>query len=330
MPDHMTPRTPSPEAPVWLIGAGPMAVAYAAVLQALSVPFEVIGRGERSAQSFREATGVEVRTGGLSAWVSRGLDAPRAAIVAVGVDRLAEVVHSLIGCGVPNVLVEKPGGLDEREIATVAEAARASGVRVHVGYNRRFYASTRAAREIIEEDGGVSSFSFEFTEWSHVIADSPQPEAVKRAWLLANSSHVIDLAFHLGGWPDEMVCFKKGTLDWHPDGAAFTGAGSSGEALFSYSADWAAPGRWGVEILTPKRRLILRPMEQLQVQKIGSVAIEPVDIDGELDARFKPGIYRQTEAFLSGDHGDLVPLARQLEHVRDYHTKILHGGGAHG
>ena len=50
-------------------------------------------------------------------------------------------------------------------------------------------------------------------------------------------------------------------------------------AMFSYFADWEAPGRWGLEVLTRKRRLIFRPMEQLQVMPLGSVKIDSVELE---------------------------------------------------
>ena len=43
------------------------------------------------------------------------------------------------------------------------------------------------------------------------------------------------------------------------------------------------------------------PHGRLQIQKIGSVAVDFVDIDDCLDKDFKPGLYKQTEAFLAED-----------------------------
>ena len=54
---------------LWLIGSGPMAEAYTAVLKGQSVDFRVIGRGTASAEAFEEATGVSVVCGGLDAFI---------------------------------------------------------------------------------------------------------------------------------------------------------------------------------------------------------------------------------------------------------------------
>ena len=55
-------------------------------------------------------------------------------------------------------------------------------------------------------------------------------------------------------------------------------------------------------------------METLQRQRRGSFALEPVEIDDTLDRRYKPGLYRQTAAFVSGeDAGDLSDIAAQAK-----------------
>ncbi|OGN04103.1 MAG: myo-inositol 2-dehydrogenase [Candidatus Yanofskybacteria bacterium RIFCSPHIGHO2_01_FULL_44_17] len=303
---------------ILLVGAGYMAVEYAKVLKAMKLPFVVIGRGEASARSFQAATGEDVTTGGIEGWLKTQKDAFKTAIVAVGVDQLANTARKLISGGVKSILLEKPGGLTAAEIKSVARAANRKKVSVYVAYNRRFYASTRKAIEIIRRDGGVKSFTFDFTEWSHQIVKLKISPAIKKNWFLANSSHVVDLAFFLGGEPTKMSSYRSGSLKWHPSGSVFAGAGTTSfGAMFSYSANWAAPGRWGLEIMTAKSRLIFRPLEKLQIQKIGSVAVEEVAIDDKLDKQFKPGVYRQVEAFLSNKRY-LPTINEQVRNLKHY------------
>ena len=171
------------------------------------------------------------------------------------------------------------------------------------------------ARKLISEDGGATSCIFEFTEWSHVIAPLVKGPGVKEAWFLANSTHVVDLAFHLCGSPKDWAAWQGGALDWHPAAARFSGSGITElDILFSYHADWDAPGRWGIEVLTRKNRFILRPMEQLQVMEKGSVSVKSLDLDDELDKKFKPGLYRQVQAFLAQDNNLFCTLDEQFQH----------------
>jgi predicted dehydrogenase len=304
---------------IWLVGASSIAQDYARVLIALDKAFDVIGRGESSALEFERNINHPVRRGGVRKIIKNG-EAPQIAIVAVGIDQLATVTEDLIRSGSKYILLEKPAGLDLEEVKMLNKLAKEKGANVYVAYNRRFYQSVNELRKKIIEDGGILSVHFEFTEWSHVVEDLRKNKKIKERWLLANSTHVIDLAFHLCGFPLDWKCWKAGGLPWHPASARFTGAGiTKNGVLFSYFADWEAPGRWGVELMTRRNRFILRPMESLQVVKIGSVSVEALDIEYQLDKDFKPGIYCQTKAFLNQDFSWLCNISEQQKNMEIYY-----------
>ena len=69
-------------------------------------------------------------------------------------------------------------------------------------------------------------------------------------------------------------------------------------------------------MLTRKNRLILKPIEQLQLTPLGSVQSETLSLNDKLDHDFKPGLYRQTEAFLNRDSTDFCTLQEQVEHTK--------------
>ncbi|MDE2290750.1 MAG: hypothetical protein KGL53_01600, partial [Elusimicrobia bacterium] len=156
-----------------------------------------------------------------------------------------------------------------------------------------------------------------------------RPARVKANWLFLNSSHVIDLAFHLGGSPSLLSSFTAGRTPWHHSAGAFAGAGrTEGGALFSYRADWRAPGRWSVELCTRKRRLSLCPLETLSVQAGEGRPYEPFALKDSYDRAFKPGLLAMTKAFLSPRSAELLPtLAAHREFSRDV-LRPLAGGKA--
>lgn len=313
---------------LWLVGAGPHAQAYAKVLKDLGTPFEAIGRGEASALAFEAATGQPARAGGLTKALAES-GAPIQAIVSVSFEKLAAVAIELLYAGTKRLLLEKPGGLTLAELSAVREAAAKAGAEVLIAYNRRFYAATQKAHELIQEDGGAVSCAFEFTEWAHTIVPLPVPPEVKESWLIANSSHVADLAFHLCGFPKDWKAFQGGSMGWHSSAARFAGAGITDRGvLFSYHADWEAPGRWALEVMTRKRRLIFKPMEQLQVTVLASVKVEQVDIDDALDKAFKPGLYAETQAFLDHDDALFCTIDEQLTHGAIYSEMAGYKPGA--
>jgi hypothetical protein len=295
-----------------------MAKDYAKVLGALGRDFLTIGRGDNSAAAFEEEFGMPVRRRGLKNALLE-LPPPEEAIVSLGIGQLAEAAGCLSRSGCRRILLEKPGALDVASLDTLRRVADKQRTEIFIGYNRRFYASVDKARELAFEDGGITSAHFEFTEWAHKITPLPTDPAVKERWLIANSSHVIDLAFHLCGKPLSWAKWSSGSIDWHPASARFCGAGTTSRGvLFSYFADWQAPGRWGVELLTRRRRLLLRPLESLQCVNLGTAEATPVDLPDDLDTRFKPGLYRQTEAFLKDDTGCLCTLDEQAENLALY------------
>lgn len=286
---------------VWLVGASQMASDYVDVLTALDQDVTIIGRGSERAGALQATTNYPVIAGGLTAFLATDPALPDAAVVAVGAEALASTTTELLETGVKRILVEKPGALTTAEIDDLQQRATAASAEVFIGYNRRAYASVRAARDLIEAEGGTTSVVFEFTEWAHRIAPMVKAPGVKERLVLANSTHVIDLAFYLGGMPAELNAQVAGGLEWHPTASVFVGSGvTDSGALFAYHANWTAPGRWGVELLTRQNRYILRPMEELQVTRLGSNSVEPVEIEDEIDHRFKPGLHEQVVAFLGG------------------------------
>ena len=315
-PDHVSGNMTAPD--LWLIGAGPMARAYAAVLDDLEVGYMVVGRGKRSAAAFTSATGRAVRVGGVESAL-REVGPPSLAIVAVSVDQLSDTAGALLDTGVSRILLEKPGGLGSAELTEIRE--RAGSAEVSIAYNRRHYASTGEARRLIARDGGVTSFAFELTEWPNATEPVQVSPVVRRRWFLAQTSHVVDLAFHLGGRPVDWSCHSSGALDWHAGAARFSGSGlTDSGATFGYHGDWEAPGRWSVEILTRSHRFVFHPLEELRVVALGTHEQAVVELDDRLDRSFKPGVYCETRAFLDGGDPLACSLDEQIENMAVYET----------
>ena len=162
------------------------------------------------------------------------------------------------------------------------------------------------------------SFSFDFTEWSDPIKTTSHNQEIKENWVLANSTHVIDLAFFLGGQPTKYSSLTSGSLDWHNRSSIFCGSGITEKgAIFNYHSNWASPGRWGLEFCTSSSRYVLKPIEKLQRIRRNSVEIEDIELNlSRFDEDFKPGLLLQTEAFLGHDSSSNLCSI-------DYHNRIF-------
>ena len=294
---------------ILIVGAGAMAMAYAKVLTHMGGVFRCAGRGIESAARFEAETGVAAGTGPLAEQLS-GQDLSRTlAIVAVDVVQLSSVCSQLLDAGCARILVEKPGALDLAGMRTLA--TQDPDRRIRVAYNRRFLKSAQRAAEIIRQDGGAQTLHFEFTELpDRVERLGVHPPEVLANFGFANASHVFDLAFHLAGAGPDLSdvtlssALQRGSLSWHDEGSRMVGCGSVGaETLFTCSADWRSGGGWAVEVTTARRRLRMRPLEQLTEQMRETFVVEPVALDTDPDC-LKPGLTDMMENML--DRTELI------------------------
>lgn len=308
---------------VVIIGPGGIAKDYAKVLKALRVNAIALGRNPEKCNLFERETGLKCITTPLAEYLNLIDKQNTYFIITVNTENLGFVIRQLISNNAKHILIEKPSGIHKEDIALTIELLKKKNIFPYVAYNRRFYASFQKAIELIKEQGGLSSFSFEFTEWAHEIETLGKTEEALEHWLLGNSSHVIDIAFFIGGLPLEMSSYTSGSISWHPAAAQFSGAGITNKGvIFSYQANWASAGRWGVEFNTPKGKLILRPMEKLFFQKKGELSVNEIELDNKLDVEFKPGLYKQVVAFLNEDASNMITIQQHYNNLINIYEKI--------
>lgn len=301
-----------------LLGSGPMAIAYANVLNTIGCDYKVIGRGEVSAKEFNKFIKNKVYLGGITE--NKVLFNVNTIVInAVNVENLYETTLSLIEQNVKKILIEKPGSLSKQNLINLMNISQTKNVDVYVAYNRRFYNSVYKVLELIEIDGGLKACVFEFTEYSDKIKLSKHHKSVKSKWLIANSSHVIDLAFFISGFPKEISAFvRKGDLSWHKSGSGFCGAGVTDKGvLFNYNSNWDCPGRWSIELVTNKRRILLSPMEKVK-QKFNQEEFQEIKIDNLDDFNHKPGVLKLVNDFLKSHNKALCNLEQQIKNIDIY------------
>ncbi|MDB9892077.1 Gfo/Idh/MocA family oxidoreductase [Amylibacter sp.] len=303
---------------VLIIGGSNMAQSYYAALSVLNVDIEVVCRSNDTAVEFYNRTGKRPHVGGYQKYLSSN-PSPDHVIVVTSVEDLSKVSLHLLDLGIKSILVEKPAGLFVHELESLCRKAEISRASVFVAYNRRFYSSVTKLLELAGEDGGITSLSFDFTEWSDSIETLSKGPYVKERWVLCNSTHVIDLAFFIAGKPARLDAYVGGKLNWHPAGSRYAGSGISEAGIFfNYRADWDAPGRWGLTGFTKNYKLELTPLEGLLLTERNSVKSESVKLDDFYDKEYKPGLFYQIKAFIEGDCKKLCTITEQLDNYLVY------------
>jgi len=284
----------SPEtAPIWLIGSGEIARAYADVLHSLEVSFVAIGRNPEKTIDFASQYGADFFHGGLKAAIKSEVRPPEFAIVATDIANLSDCVEHLVEFGVSNILVEKPFSLE----LNIAQEFVSGGSNIFVAFNRRFFASVTELKRRIKVEGGLRQIHFEISERIKDYQSPSQAVLTRKKWGVANSLHVIDLAQMLTGGMNLIgnACAGR-TSSGHKSLFAGSGECAHSTGLVTYSGNWEGVGRWGISVDTVSHRYELLPLEELYVLSgdfLSRERIECVD-----SGPFKHGFKEQVLAFL--------------------------------
>ena len=131
--------------------------------------------------------------------------------------------------------------------------------------------------------------------------------------MYANSIHLIDyFRIFCRGEIKEVTP----SISWDGDNPFYLQCNihfNSGD-LGVYQAFWGTPGPWGVSITNTSKRIELRPLESISIQKYGEYASKSMQIDSD-DLDFKAGLKKQSLEllkFLNGDLHNLVTLEDSL------------------
>jgi predicted dehydrogenase len=306
---------------ILIAGAGAIGQEYALVLKAMEQEFSIVCQSKQSAQKMRNEFEVSTYSGGLAEHLRQNEQKYQSCILALPIEILAENCLVAMEAGIDNILVEKPVALNRDILSKLLATAQNFRAKIFVAYNRRFFSSVLKLQDLAKIDGGLTSINFEFTEWVDKIQWQHKSSELVNNWLIANSSHVIDLAFHLIGEPKDFSCYSKFVCNSELlpfKVKSYSGAGiSETGASFSYQANWDGPGRWCIVCCSKNYRYVLSPLEKLQIIKRNQVKSEFVELEDHYDEQFKPGFYRQVKAFLTDKKG-LMTLEQQYQRFLVY------------
>tara|TARA_X000000950_G_C13919422_1_gene662590 strand:- start:1375 stop:2340 length:966 start_codon:yes stop_codon:yes gene_type:complete len=310
---------------ILIVGSGYMSREYVKVLTSMKMEIIVVGRGKEKILEMKKLfPKAKYYSGGLELFFQKNNYFPDKAINTSSIENLYETNLLLIENGIKKILVEKPGDLCIENLKLLNKFSKEKKVVIQIGYNRRFYENIIFFKNNIIKNEKILSAHFEFTEWVHKIDPKDYAKSSLSKWITSNSSHVIDTAFHLIGFPKKITTnvLLKNKINWHKSGSIFTGSGISIKNIpFTYHSNWASAGRWSIEILTDESRYYFRPMEKIFRQKIGTINLEEIELEYKFDSKFKPGLYNQTKSFLSSKYDFFVSLNEQIKMI-DLYNKI--------
>ena len=308
-----------------VVGYGNMGRQYVQALLQLGVEqICVCSRSPEPLEELKSMDQVKVIPGGFLK-IGTGLSDDGIVIVCTPTSQLVDAAQHLAGCGVKEILIEKPVSLHAAEIRSLSQEFISLGIDGFCAYNRTAYPTVLEARALCEQEGGVTSCTYTFTEFIDRVEGGDFTEDELARWGIANSLHVMSLAHSVIGMPKSWSSHRSGGLPWHPTGSVFVGSGVSEQDVpFSYQADWGSTGRWSVEFHTRQSSYRLCPLEELTRRDRPLGDWETVNVVSH-SPEIKYGVLEQVAAFLSGEIRSLSPLAslEQAAALSEYGEQIF-------
>jgi predicted dehydrogenase len=210
------------------------------------------------------------------------------------------------------VLLEKPAGYNLPDAETILAAARERRRRVFVALNRRSYASTRRALELLAQgSGGARLVHVQDQQDLALAASLGEPPEVLRNYMFANSIHLVDYLRVFGRGDIATVNVLEPWNGSEPGVVAAHLRFDSGDVAI-YQAVWNGPGPWAVTVTDPAQRLEIRPLEALSLQKRGERRLQAVELE-KVDSEFKPGLRVQAQRVLEVVRGGAGKSLATLE-----------------
>ncbi len=306
---------------ILLVGAGPMGREYIRVIKELQKIYKIelicACRSEKSKKEIKKLYDIEAYTSEISSLINT-LGKFDLCIVATNIENLFDVTNLLISCnGAEKILIEKPVSFKNSEINYLKNFED-----IFVAYNRRFYSSIKILKKMTNNFNDVSSIHFDFTELIHSLRNQEISENIRRNWLIANSSHVIDLASFISGSIDlkKSIFRVKGKLKWNDGPINFYGMGQTDREIpFTFNSDWNSASRWGIQVKSCSYNFLLQPLEELRFNEKGTfkVEVEPIS---QKDILFKPGLYDQVNAFVDKDYSNLCTMHQHADNFEVFNA----------
>lgn len=287
-------KTKMDQVRVGIIGAGSMARQHLAVMAQVK-GMKAVGIASRTltkAQAVAQEFGIGCCLDHIDDLIQEAR--PDALMVLVNEDQIFDVVRSMIPYGLP-LFVEKPAGLTPKENLILAQLARQKGIKSMVGFNRRYYSIFHKGLAIIAQHGPLLGIHVQGHErfWRVREGGNFKPEIINH-WIYANSTHTIDLLRFFGKEVSDVTVMNHAFKESQADQIAAMMRTTSG-AIAQYQSHWYSPGGWVVVLYGDGVSVEFKPLEQGRWidRDFKTHDILPEDYD----ARFKPGLYGQMQAF---------------------------------
>jgi len=276
-----------------IIGAGYIAQEHLKVIQAMAgvCAVGITSRTNSKAEELARKYDIEEVFENVDDLINRCK--PNALMILVSANQLYEVTQKIIPRQIP-LFIEKPPGFVPEETRVLVELAEKHETKTMIGYNRRYYSIFHKGIELINKNGGLLGLAVEGHERFWNIVGRDIPSSIRENWIYANSTHTIDLLRFFGGEIKSISSLSNSLKETNGDQFVASMEFESG-TLGTYTSHWYSPGGWSATLYGEGITVKFNPLEK--GIWIGTDLNEHAINPDEVDVKYKPGFYRQMEAF---------------------------------
>ena len=291
-----------------LVGYGRIAPKHLEVFRELGGEFVACcNRSEAGRNRAKAEAGISNTYAHIPEMLER--EKPDGVICCTSLEQIYHAAKQIIPFRIPTLL-EKPPGTSFVEWQELSNLANHYGTQVMVGLNRVHYSVLQRA---VDDAGGIDRITAVFVEWS----EDPQyclnrglTHVQVERMIFGNSLHGLHLLTMLAGELPEPQTITRVLGEPFRWLMSLQGLSRRG-ALASFNSTWDSPGGWRLSFCVPGRRYVFAPLESCQVFIAGQKQPRTIESD-HFDQQFKPGFYRQAEAFCKLSKGQDEPFPNRI------------------
>lgn len=215
--------------------------------------------------------------------------------ILVSMDQIFMTSKKILKYKIP-LFIEKPPGLNIKQLQQLISLSKKYKTSNLVGYNRRYYSVIQKVKKRISSENIISAH-IEAHERYWILKNKVKKKSYLQNWIYANTSHVINLIMFFLGNPKSIKTFSKNKFNIKNIRINTSAIIEFNKKIYAtFKSNWDVVGGWYIKIFCNKNTYLLSPLEQCIVinKKFKSTKILPENYDKV----YKAGFYTQAVFFL--------------------------------
>lgn len=216
-------------------------------------------------------------------------------MILVSLDNIFHVSKNILKYKIP-VFIEKPPGLNIKQVKTLNYLSEKYKTSNLVGYNRRYYSIIQKIKKKLKTEK-ILSAHVEAHERYWLLKKKVKDKKHLNKWNYANTSHVINLILYMLGNYVSVKTYSKNIFRY-PNVKVNTSAliKFKNNIFATFISNWNVAGGWLLKIFGDKNTYIIEPLENCIIL---NKKFKKKNIDSEnYDKINKSGFYLQFKKFL--------------------------------